>query len=263
VNCPAVRDRLPEHALGVVDHHDATAIERHLAWCAACRKEARDLERAAATMAFALAPARPSAELGERVVGAVRRVSAPTPPVKPGRRRGRRVGVVLLAAALTLASLGFGTVLGHRDGPPAVDPANRGTQQEEVASKFTRAIAGALQAAAAADPRLQAQIGTLAATHGADASGAALTLESPSADDQVVVWVNGLSPKRIPYLVFLTDSRGNAFEVVRINRLDRDGGTMRASVVGRNLSRYERMIVRDARGRIVLSGTLAPAPPTG
>lgn len=65
MNCPAVRDRLPEHALGVVDHHDATAIERHLAWCAACRKEARDLERAAATMAFALAPAYPpAAEVG-------------------------------------------------------------------------------------------------------------------------------------------------------------------------------------------------------
>jgi len=261
VNCPAVRDRLPEHALGVVDHHDATAIERHLAWCAACRKEARDLERAAATMSFALAPANPPPELGERVVDAVRRVSAPTAPSpRPAPRRTRRFGVILLAAALTLAGLSLGAALGRRDGQPNI-PA-RGTGQEEAASKFASAITGALQAAAAADPRVHAQIGTLTPRGAADMSGAALTLESPDANDQVVVWVNGLTAKHIPYLVFLTDPRGNAFEVVRINKLDRDGGAMRASIVSRNLSRYQRMIVRDARGRIVLSGTLAPAPPT-
>src|SRR6476619_852106 len=73
VNCPAVRDRLPEHALGIADHHDVHAVERHLAWCAACRKEARDLERAAATLAFAPAPAAPPRELEERIVAAARR----------------------------------------------------------------------------------------------------------------------------------------------------------------------------------------------
>ena len=56
VNCIAVRELLPEHALGVADG-DADAVERHLAWCAACRKEARDLHRAAASFAFVLAPA--------------------------------------------------------------------------------------------------------------------------------------------------------------------------------------------------------------
>lgn len=261
MNCPAVRDRLPEHALGVVDHHDATAIERHLAWCAACRKEARDLERAAATMAFALAPASPSVELGERVIGAVRRVSAPAPASAPARRGGRRVGVVLIAAALVFAGLGVGAVLGHRD-PPS-DPQTRGAQQEDALSKFGRAITGALQAAAAADPGIQAQIGQLAPVGSVDASGAGLSLESPTADDQVVVWLTGLARKRAPYLVFLTDPRGNAFEVARISTLDRDGGAMKASVVGRNLARYERMIVRDATGKIVLSGTLAPVTTTG
>ena len=261
MNCPAVRDRLPEHALGVVDHHDATAIERHLAWCAACRKEARDLERSAATMAFALAPARPGPELGERVVSAVRRVSAPTQPARPARRRGRRVGVVLLAAALTLAALGAGAVLGRREGPP-VDPATRALQQQEALQKFQAAIQSELDLAAA-NPDIHPQIGVLTATKGGEGSGAAFTLASPNADDQVVVWVNRLATKRVPYLVFLTDGRGDAFEVARINRLDRDGGTMVVRVVGRDLSRFQRMIVRDAKGRIVLAGSLAPAPPAG
>jgi hypothetical protein len=262
VNCPAVRDRLPEHALGVVDHHDATAIERHLAWCAACRKEARDLERAAATMAFALAPAHPGTELGERVVGAVHRVAIPSSSPKAPRRPGRRVGAVLVAAALTVAGLGAGAVLADRHGQP-VDPATRGAQQEDALAKFQAAILRTIQTASVLDPDIQPQIGTLAATEGFDGGGAALSLASPNADDQVVVWVNGLAAKRVPYLVFLTDGRGNAFEVARINSLDRGGGAMEARTVGRNLSRFERVIVRDARGRIVLSGSLAPATPSG
>jgi anti-sigma factor RsiW len=258
VNCPAVRDRLPEHALGVGDHHDATAIERHLAWCAACRKEARDLERASATMAFALAPAHPSPELGERVIGAVRRVAAPSVPPRPARRRGRRVGVVLLAAALTLAGLSLGVVLGRHPGPqqPA---AVQGQQEERAFERFREAI----QSAVAIDPGIKPQIGELAARHGIDASGAALTLASHTEDDQVVVWVNRLPVNGAPYLVFLTDARGDAFEVVRINKLDRDGGAMVARFVAHDVGRLHHMIVRDARGRIVLAGSLAPADSAG
>jgi hypothetical protein len=262
VNCPAVRDRLPEHALGVVDHHDATAIERHLAWCAACRKEARDLERAAATMAFALAPAYPGTELGERVVGAVHRVAVPSSSRKAAWRPGRRVGAALLAAALTLGGLGAGAVIGRREGQP-IDPATRGAQQEDALAKFQAAIQRAIQSAAVLDPDVQPQIGTLTATEGSDGGGAALSMASPKADDQVVVWVNGLAARHAPYLVFLTDGRGNAFEVARINGLDRGGGAMEARTVARNLSRFDRVIVRDARGHIVLTGSLAPAPPAG
>jgi hypothetical protein len=245
-----------------VDHHDATAIERHLSWCAACRKEARDLERAAATMAFALAPAYPGAQLQERVVGAVRRVAAPSSPPSAGRRRGRRAGVILLAAALVIAGLGVGTVLAGRHGQP-VDPATRGAQQEESLAKFEAAIQETIRTAGVADPDIHPQIGMIAAADGGEGAGAALTLASPNADDQVVVWVTGLAAKHAPYLVFLTDRRGDAYEVARINKLDRDGGAMVARTVGRNVSPLQRIVVRDARGHIALSGTLAPAPSAG
>jgi hypothetical protein len=258
VNCPAVRDRLPEHSLGVVDHRDATSIERHLAWCAACRKEARDLERAAATMAFALAPAHVGPELEERIVGAVGRVAGPSRGAKPGRRRGRRAGVILLAAAFTVAGIGAGSVLGRHDGP-LPDPTTQAHQQEAALDRFRAAI----ESATVTDPGIQPQIGTLAAPEGAKGAGAALALVSPSADDQVVVWVNGLAQRRIPYRVFLSDGRGHAVPITRITKLDKDGGAMVARVVGRDLSRFVRMIVRNANGKIVLAGALSPAPPAG
>jgi len=55
VNCATVRDVLPEFALGVAPGDDANAVELHVETCAACRKEAVDLQRAAVTFGYALA----------------------------------------------------------------------------------------------------------------------------------------------------------------------------------------------------------------
>ena len=60
MNCPAVRDRLPELALGTLRTPDTVELDRHLQWCAACRKEAGQFDAAAATLAFAVAPPSPT-----------------------------------------------------------------------------------------------------------------------------------------------------------------------------------------------------------
>jgi anti-sigma factor RsiW len=79
VSCLAIREQLAEHALGVLGRRERGEVERHLEWCAACRKEAGELQRAAATLAYSVAPSDPPADLGDRVAEAVRAAA--------GRRR--------------------------------------------------------------------------------------------------------------------------------------------------------------------------------
>ena len=109
MNCTAVRDRLTERALGAVPADDAQALDRHLAWCAACRKEAGELDRAATTFAFALAPAEPPADLEDRVVANVQEVAAKRLP--QGARRGRLAVALAVAGMLAVSGLGWGAVM--------------------------------------------------------------------------------------------------------------------------------------------------------
>ena len=109
MNCAAVRDRLTERALGAVPADDAQALDRHLAWCAACRKEAGELDRAATTFAFALAPAEPPADLEDRVVANVQEVAAKRLP--QGARRGRLAVTLAVAGMLAVSGLGWGAVM--------------------------------------------------------------------------------------------------------------------------------------------------------
>ncbi len=255
MNCAGVRELLPEHALGV-GNGDASELEQHLSWCAACRREARELERAAGMLAFALAPADPAAELQDRVVGAVG--AAATSPRRPtGLARARRAGVILLAAAVALAGLGTGAVLAHRSGRTA-QIASQAQQQNEELARFRQLI----QSAAYVDPATEAALGTLDPVHDGPGSGSALTIVSPTVDDQVIVIVTGLRPKGAPFTVTLEAARpGRSLMVARIGHLDSGGGATVARVVSQDLTGFGRVVVRDARGRLVLTGTLGAEAP--
>jgi len=256
VNCAGVRERLPEHALGVGDGH-ASEIELHLGWCAACRREARELDRAAGMLAFALAPAEPSADLEDRVVATVTDAASATHRPATIGARVRRAGVILLAAAVALAGLGTGAVLAHRSGR-AAQIASQARQQNEELARFRTLI----QNAAYVDPGTEAALGTLDPPSKGPGSGSALTIVSPTVDDQVIVIVTGMRAKRLPFTVTLEAGRaGRTLIVAKIRRLDSGGGATVARVVGEDLSGFGRVVVRDAAGKILLIGTMGAQAP--
>lgn len=255
MNCASVRELLPEAAIGVVDPERHASIDRHVAWCAACRKEARDLERAAATMAFTLAPAEPSADLEDRVVQAVR--GAQHASVRVPRRRGRTVAV-LLAASLGLGAIGLGAVGARR--------ASEHEQATLEANRTKNALAAfqdAIRKSEFMDPDAEAMLGVLSSPGGAGGAGSAMTIMAPSVDDQAIVLVSGLPyrPRLLPYRVTLVAGRGLVLTVGAIYALDPSGGTTIARVFNADLTGFTHVVVRDAKGRAVLRGTLSASTP--
>ncbi len=259
MNCAAVRGLLPERALGVMRPAGNPTVDRHLATCAACRREFLDLEGAAATMAFALAPAEPAPELVERVVDRVREVAAASPAGsgRTPRRRARRTTAALLAAAVTIGGLGWVATAGRA---PRVDQAASIGRQGEGSLDALRKL---LQKSAFADPGTEVRLGLLTATNDASGTGSAITILAPSQDDRVLVLVSGLADgkRHLPYSVELTGDRRLRLFVDAIDQLDVSGGATVARVFRHDLTAFSHVVVRDRAGRIVLSGTLETGAP--
>jgi len=123
MDCARARDLLPELALGLERSPELAA---HLAWCAACRREAAELQEGAAVLAHAAA-AEPPPGLEERVVRAVAAAAA-------ARRPRRRSLVALVAAFAMLAVSGWGAAIATRETLP--DPAVSRAEAGRVAREF-------------------------------------------------------------------------------------------------------------------------------
>jgi hypothetical protein len=249
VNCADVREAMPEFALGVSLPRETADVEVHVETCAACRKEAIDLQRAVAAFGYAVAPGDPPApELEGRVVSAVQDVAGPR-----SRGRGvRRAGVTLLAAAMLVAAVGVGSVLANRAERSRLQTERTQLETTQMLERFSSAIS----TARFADPDTTVYLGALSATRGLGA-GAALTVLSPTARDQVIVIVNGVPAEATPLTVRLEDTKGRAIEVGTIRRLDTSGGATLAKVVPGGLDGFVEVVATSADGAVVLRGTLA------
>ncbi len=260
MNCTAVRDRLTERALGAVPADDGQALDRHLAWCAACRKEAGELDRAATTFAFALAPAEPAPDLEDRVVENVREVAAKRQP--SGARRGRWAVALAVAGMVAVSGLGWGAVMAGRAARFEDLTKEAQRQQQDAIALFQAEV---LRGSEFNDPENQVFLGTLASdAPGATAAGSALTLASPSIPDLAIVMVNGFdltaAQGELPFRVFLTAERGQRLRIGKVKALDSGGGAVLSKQFDLDLSRYTGVEVLDAGGIVVLHGSVSPRP---
>jgi hypothetical protein len=258
VNCLSVRERLTEQVLGVLPKAEGAVVDRHLEWCAACRKEAGELQRAAGTLAYSVAPVEPPAELEDRVVEVVRGAAGRRRTTAPRRSRVAAAGV--LAAVLALSGLGWGAVMAGR--------AERAEQQAAAAAEAQREAVrkiGAVFRLPEVDPEAIAEVSTLLSPRLGDGRGDAFVLLSPSGDDLVFVLVDGLTniaPAQFPLKVRLVGDGAAPRPVGQIRTLDQSGGGGVFATFGEDLTDASAVVVRDARGRIVLRGTLSVYEPT-
>ena len=257
MNCTAVRDRLTERAVGAVPADDGQALDRHLAWCAACRKEAGELDRAATTFAFTLAPAEPAPDLEDRVVERVRAAAAANRPLS-GARRGRWAVALAVAGMIAVSGLGWGAVMAGR-AARFEDLSKVARQKQQDALDAFRAV---LNSQEFNDPSNEVFLGTLAAdTRGATAAGSALTLVSPSTPDVAIVMVNGFdlsaAEATLPLRVFLMGEHGLLLRVGRIKALDSGGGAILSQQFEQDLSRYTGVEVLDRDANVVLHGSVS------
>jgi predicted anti-sigma-YlaC factor YlaD len=257
VTCLVVRDRLVERSLAALSPEDATEVERHLAWCAACRKEAAELDRAAATFALTLAPEAPAPELEDRVVEAVRtRADQGSVPAGRPSHRGRLAAASVVAAMVAISALGWGVAMAGR-AERASEQASA-ERQQRIALEVFKDVIGA----SVFEPGNHVYVGNLAPTGGRTGAGTALTLVSPSIPDIAVVTVSGLpvNDAAMPYRVWaVEDGTGTRLAVGKpIQKLDVDGSAM---VVlkdpDRSLSAFRTIKVTDASGEVVLIGSVA------
>jgi len=255
VNCAAVRDRLPEHALGTLDGTEASGVDRHLQWCAACRKEDGELTRAAATLAFSVAPAEPDPSLQDRIVAAVQQRSQMGPVAHAAGRRGRLAVAAVAAAMLAVSGLGWGAVMAGKAARSEAQAQATIRSGQDDFNKFRNI----LRSAEFNDPQNQVLIGTLSPSAGGTGGGSALTLVSPSIIDMAVVMVSGLpaAPQgTLPYIARLSGSDLPVLTVGKIRTLV-GGAAMIARNIDGDLSGYDRVVVRDAHGKVVMRGRLS------
>jgi Putative zinc-finger len=256
VNCAAVRDRLPEHALGTLDLHDASGIDRHLQWCAACRKEDGELMRAAATLAFSVAPAEPDPSLQDRIVAAVQQRAQKGAVAHAPGRRGRLAVAAVAAAMLAVSGLGWGAVMAGKAARSEAQAQQTIQSGQDAFERFRQL----LSTPEFNDPSNEVLIGTLSPVTGSTGGGSALTLVSPSIIDMAVVTVSGLPPAAagtLPYSVRLSGPHLPVLMVKRITALDAGGGATVERDIDRDLGAYDLVVVRDAHGKVLLSGRLS------
>jgi putative zinc finger protein len=256
VDCAPVRDRLTEHALSTLPTDERAFVNRHLEWCAGCRKEAAELEAAAAVVGLSAGQMDPPASLEERVVDRVQRAGLGRGPW----RRRLRVLTVATAAAVLLAVIGVGWGAAMF---AQVQSSHQQAQQaerraREITARLNRLLNSFLARQPKAGPRDVVRRAVLAPAEGRRGGAGSIVFVSPSQDDWALVIMGGLASRELPFHVTLQDRYGEFVHVGTIHRLFADGSARAFHAYHQSLKRFTYVLVKDRAGEIVLSGDLSP-----
>jgi putative zinc finger protein len=249
--CLELRPRLAEYAVSSLPEKERREVERHLEWCAGCRKEARELQDGAAIAGLSLAPTEPPKHLEERVVWRLRAASTRGRPRTYALR-----SVTVVAAVIGLLGIALAGVLVARQQSPA-----QNTRYEELSAQQTIAhLRHLYQDLRKTGQPSRISQAVLMPPAGHDGIGGALLVTPASSRfaDQLVVLVGGLD-RTGPYRVLLTGPGHKRFMVPGYMTPDVGGGGQ-LQWPGRTLNEYTGVEVRDSKGRAVLSGTFPRAP---
>jgi putative zinc finger protein len=242
MTCVDVRDRLTEHALGVLAAEEAAGVERHLEWCAGCRKEFAELQEGAAAVSLALPPADPPAGLEDRIV---REVTSATGKKAANRRPHRHHAVRLLAvatfvaAAVSVASIGWG-----------VNQLRRAEEIQRAADARNESLQEVIREL---DGRpFEAK---LFPSPGRQGGGSAVLVTAPRRDDLLLVEIVPPQPATGPYSVRLLDGSGSAIRSGEL-RPSTNGTLVLVRWFGSSLAQVKSVTVVDRKGNIVLAGSV-------
>ena len=244
MDCPAVRENLAEFVLGTLDRDRRLFVERHLEWCAGCRKEMGEMAEGATVAASALAPAEPPAVLEDRVVAAIGEAVGGR-----DRRRGSRVAVLAAAASVLTAigALGWGVAMTGR----LSEIRQIADQAQSKAAEFESVLREILMEAD--DGRILSA--ELVGVGDAPGGGRGILFDSPGGTDWALVITGGLSPENGPYHAYLTTGGTRQ----RVGRLSPSAlGQMAAyRIFSRDVSGAHWVSVRDGSGSTILRGSVS------
>ena len=255
MDCAPVRDRLTEHALSTLPTDERAFVDRHLEWCAGCRKEAAELQAAAAVVGLSADQMDPPASLEQRVVDRVQRTGMSRAPW----RRRLRVLTVATAAAVLLAVVGVGwgaamfaqVQSSHKQAQLAEQRAR------EITARLNRLLNSFLAGQPKAGPREVVRRAVLAPTGGRQGGAGSIVFVSPSHDDWALVIMGGLTGRDLPYHVTLQDKYGGFVRVGTVRHVSADGSARVFRAFHQSLKRFTYVLVKNASGTIVLSGNLS------
>ncbi len=252
MDCVDVRDRLTEYALSLLPAPELEPVEAHLAWCAGCRKEAAELTGGAAVMALSLPQADPPAPLEERIVREIG--GAPGDP-RSRQGRGRSRAVILIAATLAIfMGLGWAATFGRLQTAEQARDDSQARALSAVAGfeKLSKDLLGDRATPPRGDTLHDVQ---LIPGLGYRGGGKALIYLSPGRQDWVLVYAGGLDPKGGPYGATIQSPEGDVIPL-GTSPPDVAGGVTLFGQYPRSLKSFNRIVITDRRGHVVMYGTV-------